>query len=133
MRESRLPQHDHFALASHYSILPTSNHTTPPCQNRSEKTEYRPASHDLAALTKHAEEGTIMVKRGLFSGLSRASLIALIGAGIVVTSVDSSFAGGNDRGQKNQRCRDLVGAKHLQGDQRRAEWQKCQSDSTNYK
>jgi hypothetical protein len=34
---------------------------------------------------------------------------------------------------ENQRCRDLVGAKHLQGDQRRAEWQKCQSDSTNYK
>ena len=74
-----------------------------------------------------------MVKRGLFSGLSRASLIALIGAGIVVASVNSSFAGGNDRGQKNQRCRDLVGAKHLQGDQRRAEWQKCQSDLTNYK
>ena len=49
-----------------------------------------------------------MVKRGLFSGLSRASLIALIGAGIVVASVNSSFAGGNDRGQKNQRCRDLV-------------------------
>ena len=57
-----------------------------------------------------------MVKRGLFSGLSRASLIALIGVGIVVTSMNSSFAGGNHRGQKNQRCRELVGAKHLQGD-----------------
>jgi hypothetical protein len=54
-----------------------------------------------------------MVKQGLFSGLSRASLIALIGAGIMVASVNSSFAGGNDRGQKNQRCRDLVGPKHL--------------------
>jgi hypothetical protein len=74
-----------------------------------------------------------MVKRGLFSELSRASLIALVGAGIVVASVNSSLAGGNDRGQKNQRCRDLVGAKHLQGDQRRAEWNKCQADSTNYK
>jgi hypothetical protein len=74
-----------------------------------------------------------MVKRVLFSGLSRASLIALIGAGIAVSSVNSSFAGGNDRGQKNARCRELVGAKHLQGDQRRAEWNKCQSDSVNYK
>jgi len=74
-----------------------------------------------------------MVKRGLFTGLSRASLSALIGAGMVVAGVNSSLAGGNDRGQKNQRCRDLVGAKHLQGDQRKAEWQKCQSDSTNYK
>jgi hypothetical protein len=74
-----------------------------------------------------------MVKQGLFIGLSRASLIALIGAGIIVASVNSSFAGGNDRGQKNHRCADLVGAKHLQGDARRAEWQKCQTDPQNYK
>lgn len=74
-----------------------------------------------------------MIKRGLFSGLSRASLIALVGVGIVVASINSSFAGGNDRGQKNARCRELVGAKHLQGDARRAEWNKCQANSVNYK
>ncbi len=75
-----------------------------------------------------------MVKQGLFSGLARASLIALIGAGIAVASGNSSFAGGNDRGQKNARCRTLVGAKHLQdADARRAEWNKCQADSVNYK
>ena len=73
-----------------------------------------------------------MVKQGLFNGLSRASLVALIGAGIIVASVNSSVAG-NDRGQKNRRCQDLVNAKHLQGDARRAEWNKCQSDSVNYK
>jgi hypothetical protein len=48
-----------------------------------------------------------------FSGLSRASLIALIGTGIIVASVNSSFAA-NDRGQKNRRLQDLVKAKHLQ-------------------
>ena len=74
-----------------------------------------------------------MVKQGLFSKLLRTSLIAVIGAGIVVGSVNSSFAGGNDRGQKNHRCADLVKAKNLPGDQRKAEWTKCQNDPQNYK
>ena len=74
-----------------------------------------------------------MINQRMFRALSKASLVALIGAGVVAASVSSSFAGGNDRGQKNARCRELVGAKHLQGDARRAEWQKCQTDSTNYK
>ena len=74
-----------------------------------------------------------MVKQGLFSKLSKTSLIAVIGAGIVVGSVNSSFAGGNDRGQKNHRCADLVKAKNLPGDQRKAEWTKCQNDPQNYK
>ncbi len=73
-----------------------------------------------------------MMKRGLFGELSRASLIAVIGAGIVLGGVSSSSAA-NDRGQKNHRCADLVNAKKLKGDARRAEWNKCQSDSINYK
>jgi hypothetical protein len=81
---------------------------------------------------KLAEEEMIMVKQGLFSDLSRAGLIALIGAGIVIASANSSFAA-NDRGQKNHRCADLVNAKNLKGDARRAEWQKCQMDANNYK
>jgi len=89
-------------------------------------------SRDLAELTERAEGEAIMGKQGLFNRLAWASLIALIGAGVVVASVNSSFAA-NDRGQKNHRCADLVNAKHLKGDERRAEWNKCQTDSTNYK
>jgi hypothetical protein len=77
-----------------------------------------------------------MTKQYVIRQIVKAGLFVLMGIGIAVLDVESSFAGGtcNSRCQANRRCGDLVKQKGLKdADQRRAEFQKCQRDPQNYK
>jgi hypothetical protein len=74
-----------------------------------------------------------MIKQHVIRNVFKLSVLGLVGTGAMMVEVQPSFAC-NGRCQANRMCTDLMNRKGLKdGDQRRAEYQKCQRDPQSYK
>jgi hypothetical protein len=75
------------------------------------------------------EGATIMIKQHVVQRIVKASL-ALIALGVMLNA-ETALA--QFRHQKGQMCSDLVNAKGVKGDARKAEFKKCMMDPQSYK
>jgi hypothetical protein len=74
-----------------------------------------------------------MIKQYVISNVFKFSVLGLVGIGTMMVDLRPSFAC-NGHCQANRMCADLMNRKGLKdGDQRRAEYQKCQRDPQSYK
>jgi hypothetical protein len=77
------------------------------------------------------ERGTIMATQHVIRRAVKASVLAMVGTGVILVGTQTSFA--QFRHQKSAQCQSMVSAKGLKGDQRKSEYQKCMMDPTSYK
>jgi len=72
-----------------------------------------------------------MSKQSVIRRAVKASVLGMIGMGIMIANVEPSFA--QYRHQKSAICQSMMNAKGLKGDMRKSEYQKCMIDPQNYK
>jgi hypothetical protein len=75
-----------------------------------------------------------MLNQMIIRKASRVSVLGLIGLGLVLADVPTSFAGSClGHCQAMKMCGDLVSRKGVKGSEKRDEYQKCMRDPTSYK
>jgi hypothetical protein len=75
-----------------------------------------------------------MLNQRILQKTGRLSVLGLVGFGLVLADVQTSFAGNClGRCQAMKMCGDLVSRKGVKGPEKRDEYQKCLKDPSSYK